>query len=240
MNSVSRNIKKLRLAQKITQEEMAQKLFVTRQTVSNWEIGKSQPDIDTLIKIAETFNTDATELIYGPPDSAAHKREKRRLIVACGILLLLGIGWYVMARYAAEAAASFILQPKLLMYLYVLPAFWLVLGWTAPQGLSVLGALKPLRFKFSKTVHIASLAIAVLYFALMLPLSIDLFNSMAQLLQYRHAPSLYPDGYQYTSIIPGFLYRIYLPLINAATKFPALFVVFGALAWLIRPLKQEV
>ena len=65
MSSVARNIRRLRINRKMTQEELAGKMYVTRQAVSNWETGKNQPDTDTLIALAEVFGTDANELIYG-------------------------------------------------------------------------------------------------------------------------------------------------------------------------------
>ena len=56
MNQISKNIKQLRAEKGWTQQEMADVLFVTRQTISNWENGKSMPDVDTLIQIAEKLN----------------------------------------------------------------------------------------------------------------------------------------------------------------------------------------
>lgn len=49
-------ILKMRKESKLTQEEFAEKLNVTRQTVSNWENDKSYPDLLTLIKISDTYN----------------------------------------------------------------------------------------------------------------------------------------------------------------------------------------
>lgn len=46
----------------LTQEEFAQKLFVTRQAVSRWENGETTPTIDTLKTICGLFNTDANAL----------------------------------------------------------------------------------------------------------------------------------------------------------------------------------
>ena len=65
MNNIGKNIKQLRENANMTQEEMAEKLNVTRQAISNWETGKTQPDIDTLHKIATLFETDINEVIYG-------------------------------------------------------------------------------------------------------------------------------------------------------------------------------
>ena len=50
--SIPKNIKRLRQQAGLTQEQLAEKLFVTRQTVSLWENGKTQPDIETLERIA--------------------------------------------------------------------------------------------------------------------------------------------------------------------------------------------
>ncbi len=62
---VGKNIAKLRKENKLTQEELAEKLYVTRQAVSNWETGKTEPDIETLQKIADEFNVSIEEIIYG-------------------------------------------------------------------------------------------------------------------------------------------------------------------------------
>ena len=51
--SIDRNIRRLRKEAGLTQEELAQKLFVTRQTISLWELGKVHPDLETLQKLAE-------------------------------------------------------------------------------------------------------------------------------------------------------------------------------------------
>jgi len=65
MNIVSNSIKKLREEKGMTQDELAEKLNVTRQAVSNWETGKTQPDIETLTKLAEIFDVSVERIIYG-------------------------------------------------------------------------------------------------------------------------------------------------------------------------------
>ena len=67
MANISKNIKQIRIKNKMTQEELAEALFVTRQTISNYETGKSNPDIETILKIAEVFKVDANTVIYGLP-----------------------------------------------------------------------------------------------------------------------------------------------------------------------------
>lgn len=62
---VEKNIKNFREQKGISQSELAEILNVTRQAVSNWETGKTQPDIDTLHKIADILEVSIDELIYG-------------------------------------------------------------------------------------------------------------------------------------------------------------------------------
>jgi len=65
MNNIGKTIKKLREEKGITQEQLAEKLNVTRQAVSNWENGKTQPDIDTILKISCELDVYVEEIIYG-------------------------------------------------------------------------------------------------------------------------------------------------------------------------------
>ena len=55
MASVGSHIRRLRAAKHMTQEELAERLFVTRQAVSAWETGKALPDVETLERIAEAL-----------------------------------------------------------------------------------------------------------------------------------------------------------------------------------------
>lgn len=58
-------IKKLRSDNGITQEELAEKLNISRQAVSNWENGKNLPDIELLIDISKKFHISLDKLILG-------------------------------------------------------------------------------------------------------------------------------------------------------------------------------
>jgi len=65
MSLVNTSIKDLRKKKNMTQDELAEKLNVTRQAVSNWENGKTQPDIETLTRLAEVFEVSVERIIYG-------------------------------------------------------------------------------------------------------------------------------------------------------------------------------
>ncbi len=56
-------IKKFREQQKISQEELALKIFVSRQTISNWETNKSCPDLKSLIMLSNIFNVSLDSFI---------------------------------------------------------------------------------------------------------------------------------------------------------------------------------
>ena len=55
-------IKELRLSNHLTQEQFAQKLFVSRSAVAKWEQGRGIPKYDTVKDIATTFNVSVEEL----------------------------------------------------------------------------------------------------------------------------------------------------------------------------------
>lgn len=63
MNNIKENIKKLRKTKGLTQEQLAQQLYVTRQLISKWEQGKSLPDIENLKKLASIFEVPLSDLL---------------------------------------------------------------------------------------------------------------------------------------------------------------------------------
>lgn len=58
-------IKELRKAQNFNQDELAEKLFVSRQTISNWENDKSYPDIQSVLLLSEIFGVSVDQLLKG-------------------------------------------------------------------------------------------------------------------------------------------------------------------------------
>ncbi|MCR5350599.1 MAG: helix-turn-helix domain-containing protein [Acholeplasmatales bacterium] len=58
-------IKELRKEKGDTQDELAEKFFVSRRTVSRWETGANLPDIEVLMDLADYFNVDLREILNG-------------------------------------------------------------------------------------------------------------------------------------------------------------------------------
>ena len=63
MANIGKNITKLRKLQGLTQDELAERLFVTRQTVSGWENGRTQPSLDILGELADVLNCSPLDII---------------------------------------------------------------------------------------------------------------------------------------------------------------------------------
>ena len=62
---LGQRIKDCRTKAEMTQEELADKLYVSRQTVSNWENDRSYPDIHSLLMMADLFSVSLDTLIKG-------------------------------------------------------------------------------------------------------------------------------------------------------------------------------
>ena len=60
---ISRNLKSLRKKNQYTQEEIAEKINVSRQSVAKWENWESNPDIESCIKLANLYNVKLDDLV---------------------------------------------------------------------------------------------------------------------------------------------------------------------------------
>lgn len=150
MQAICKNLKRLRKAKGLTQEELAARLHVTRQAVSNWERGTNLPDLALLSELAQALEADVTELLYGPQPKAGElsPAEKRRRIVTaavlwgvCAVLFLMVFGWkdevhaaYLRARHTVFTT----------IYGYLLrPLAYLCLGMAVPAFVSIWRDLAP-------------------------------------------------------------------------------------------------
>lgn len=88
MRDIGKNIRLAREKKGYSQEQLAALLFVTRQTVSNYETGRSRPDVETLAKLAELLDTEVTDLIYGPEPPKPRKHFWAHLALSIVLLVL--------------------------------------------------------------------------------------------------------------------------------------------------------
>lgn len=166
MRDIGKNIKTLREGKGMTQDELAQALFVTRQTVSNYETGRSRPDIDMLLSIARVLETDVNALLYGP--APAQPLGKRRLLISAALFCLLTAAVMLLRPLALDLQKQrFLLAPRLGVELFLRPAAMLFGGWSVMQGVGILLKVQPLRSAVrTKRALLTSL---FLCFALLLP-----------------------------------------------------------------------
>ena len=62
---IGKQIKKYRTEMELSQEELSEKIFVSRQTISNWENNKNYPDVKSLLLLSSLFNVSLDILIKG-------------------------------------------------------------------------------------------------------------------------------------------------------------------------------
>ena len=102
--------KKLRAARAkcgLTQEQAADMLYVTRQTVSNWENEKSYPDIVSIVRISELYNVSLDELLKGDDEMMKHLEETTN-VVKSGKRLFAAVILNIAVMTAMFTAALFL------------------------------------------------------------------------------------------------------------------------------------
>ncbi len=95
--NLGNKILKIRKDNKMSQEQFAEILNVTRQTVSNWENGNNYPDIETLIMISDKFNISLDILLKGDKEMIKDINEKiknnkiLKIIIIVLIIVIIGL-----------------------------------------------------------------------------------------------------------------------------------------------------
>ena len=90
MNRFSQNLRRARKAAGLTQQQLADWLHVTRQSISSWELGRTEPDFETAGRLAEIFGTSVSSLL-GEDEKPPYPRFQKRFVlgfaVCAGLLL---------------------------------------------------------------------------------------------------------------------------------------------------------
>lgn len=80
---LSENIYNLRKEKGLSQEALAEIVDVSRQTISNWELGETTPNPDQLISLSKTFGVSIDILVGNPIESGDDKKVDARLYTLC-------------------------------------------------------------------------------------------------------------------------------------------------------------
>ena len=78
---LNEQIKKYRTEMNLSQEELAEKIYVTRQSISNWENGKNYPDIHSLLLLSSLFGISLDQLVKGDIDYFANTKRETRCVI---------------------------------------------------------------------------------------------------------------------------------------------------------------
>ncbi len=101
---IGKKLKETRRKVDLSQEQVAEKLFISRQTISNWENERSYPDIISIIKLSDLYEISLDELLKGDQKMMEHLEEctnvvesNKKLIGAMILNILLFLIMLLMA-----------------------------------------------------------------------------------------------------------------------------------------------
>lgn len=91
-------LRKAREEHQLTQSQVSEQLMVSRQTISNWETGKSLPDILSVLRISEVYQISLDELLKGDKamlenmeKEAEQRKAEKTVLTVAWISILVGI-----------------------------------------------------------------------------------------------------------------------------------------------------
>ena len=113
------NMQTLRRRQGLSQEQLAEKLNVTRQTISKWELNQSSPDLNYLCQLSEIYGVSLDALVKGNGETAENAvqvvaksgKKGRGILIAMVVvsLLLLILSGYVIYELNQQPAVGAII-----------------------------------------------------------------------------------------------------------------------------------
>ena len=97
----SDNLKKYRTAKGLSQNDVAEKLFVTRQCVSKWENGTTQPDLQALEQLSDLLGVSIDELVKDSGESKKKPLDKNAALLFVNIIIsaIFALSFLVLWRF---------------------------------------------------------------------------------------------------------------------------------------------
>ncbi len=92
---IGKKLREARVTSGLTQEQVAEELHISRQTISNWENEKSYPDIASVVKMSDLYSVSLDDLLKGDGKMLEHLEESTDVVRSNKQLL-----WAVMANVA--------------------------------------------------------------------------------------------------------------------------------------------
>lgn len=136
---IGKQIRKYRTDLKLSQDDLADKVYVTRQTISNWENDRNYPDVRSLVLLSNVFGISLDILIKGDLEQMKEqineediRKFKREIRV-----------------YAVMLVGMIVLPMPLVRYLKV----WGIVIWLVWAGISIWWSLRTQRFQKDHDIH---------------------------------------------------------------------------------------
>lgn len=119
-NKLIANLKLLRKKNHLNQSELATKLNVSRQAISNWETGRNTPDIDTIIKLAHLYHIPLDQLVSHKNHSAPIVGKPKKTILGILFAVLIVERSTQNAPLAARIWIDYLLLVPIILYFVLL------------------------------------------------------------------------------------------------------------------------
>ncbi len=100
MKAFSSNLKEIREGAGMTQEQLAESMHVTRQAVSRWERGHTEPDIATLVELGKALDVAPEELIFGRK-KPRYEQLQRKYIICSAVSLAVAVVIFLLQLFLA-------------------------------------------------------------------------------------------------------------------------------------------
>ena len=142
MRDIGANIRRARTRRRLTQDDLAQTVHTTRQTISNYETSRSRPDVETLQRLADALGVELTELLDGAPSADARRAALRRLCIMGAVTLVLAGLWAYLHAVCLRQYQHGDMTPLAAM-LITEPLLLCALAWTLLQALRMVTRLRP-------------------------------------------------------------------------------------------------
>lgn len=107
--AIGNRLYNLRKEKNISQEELANALDVSRQTISKWETGESTPDFNKICPLCEYFGITSDELLSGKQNIVEAKKEDKKAKFARN--LAISVGLYIFSLVAIILLSALFDQP---------------------------------------------------------------------------------------------------------------------------------
>ena len=103
--NIADKIRSARIKKEYTQEQAAEKLLVSRQTISNWENGKSLPDVISIIRMSELYEVSLDELLKGDKvlmekieKDARDAKAEKKIIMFAWVAIAAGTAMFILGK----------------------------------------------------------------------------------------------------------------------------------------------